>query len=141
MRRRNFLQLIGLGSLAVALPSIAAYSSSVEDATAGIILEQFKYLKLDKQGVQKFVEDYYKLTGENKYTVLQLKTKAYYFLKVHSEKSQLVRNITTLYLLSTDFFMNRMDESREVKYVGIYNPHKTPCANPFSAIYYPPVVS
>lgn len=141
MRRRKFLKLAGFGTIALALPTFAAYSASVEDALAGIILNEFPFLKLDRAGVKQFVADYYKLTGANRQLTMNLKTKTYYFLKVGSEQSQLVRTLTHLYLISTDFFVHRMDESREVKYLGWYSPHKTPCANPFSAIYYPQAVS
>ncbi|MBF9236507.1 hypothetical protein I2I05_03775 [Hymenobacter sp. BT683] len=141
MRRRSFLQLVGLGAAAVAVPAGVAYSASVEDALAGIILHEFHFLKIDRTGVDEFVADYYKRTGANQQFFLNVKTKAYYLLKIDSERSQLVRTLTTLYLLSTDFFLNRMDERKEVKYLGWYNPHKTPCANPFSALYYPPAAS
>jgi hypothetical protein len=46
--------------------------------------------------------------------------------------------ITQEYLLSTDFFRNKMDESRIVKYIGFYNPYQMPCTNPFSSTFYPP---
>ncbi|WP_375418915.1 hypothetical protein [uncultured Hymenobacter sp.] len=141
MRRRNFLKIAGLGTAAIAVPAVAATSGSTVKATAGIILHEFRFLKLDQAGVEKFVEDYYQLTGGGSTLTTKLKTKAYYLFKIDSERSQLVRTITTLYLLSTDFFQNRMDESRKVKYLGWYNPHKTPCANPFSSIYYPPAVA
>src|SRR5687767_14379423 len=141
MRRRNFLQLLGLGTAAVAVPTVGVAASSVENALAGIILNEFSFLKIDRKGVDQYVADYYRMTGADKQFFMNVKTKAYYFLKIDSERSQLVRTLTQLYLMSTDFFQNRMDESKEVKYLGWYNPHKTPCANPFSSIYYPPVVS
>jgi hypothetical protein len=137
MRRRSFLQLLGLGTAAVVVPTVGVSSASVENALAGIILNEFHFLKIERKGVEQFVADYYRMTGANKQFFMNVKTKAYYFLKVDSERSQLVRTLTQLYLMSTDFFQNRMDESKEVKYLGWYNPHKTPCANPFSSIYYP----
>jgi len=138
MRRRNFLTLAGLGTVALALPILSTYSSSVQEAMVGIIHNEFHFLKLDPQGVKRFVADYCRLNGLGKQLTMNLKTKTYRLLKVDAEHSNLVRILTHLYLISTDFFQNRMDESREVKYLGLYNPHKTPCANPFSAVYYPP---
>ena len=138
MRRRSFLKIAGFGTAALALPVLGAYSVSVEEALAGIIHQEFHFLKLDPRGVRQFVADYFRLTAANKQSYMNLKTKAYYLFKIDSARSQLVRTLTTLYLLSTDFFQNRMDERREVKYLGWYNPYKTPCANPFSSIYYPP---
>lgn len=141
MRRRSFLKLAGLGIVALALPAFGAYSTSVEDAMAGIIHQEFHFLKLDPKGVRQFVADYYKMTGANRQFSMNLKTKTYYVFNINSERSQLVRTLTNLYLMSTDFFQNRMDESKQVKYLGWYNPHKTPCANPFSSIYYPPATA
>lgn len=43
------------------------------------------------------------------------------------------------FLLSTDFFINKMDTDRTVKYIGLYNPYVRACSNPFSNLYYPEV--
>ena len=130
--------MAGLGAAAVALPSIGAYAVSLNEATAGVILHQFRFLNLDKKGVDQFVQEYYKQEGSSRSAFTQLKMKGYYMLNIDSDQSQLVRTITTLYLLSTDFFQNRMDERKLVRFHSIYDPYKTPCANPFSALYYPP---
>ena len=141
MRRRSVLQLLGLGTAAVAVSAVGINAISVENALAGIILNEFSFLKIDRKGLDQFVADYYRMVWANKNVLTNAKTKTYYFLEVKGDQSKLVRTFAQLYLLSTDFFQNRMDESKEVKYLGWYNPHKTPCANPFSALYYPPTVS
>ncbi len=141
MRRRNFVKLASLGTAALALPAFVAYSASTEHALAGIIINELHFLKLNPKGVNEFVAEYCRLSGDLKQSTMKMKVKAYYFLKVDAERSQFVRTLTDKYLMSTDFFRNRMDESKEVNYLGLYNPHKTPCSNPFSAIYYPPVLS
>jgi hypothetical protein len=141
MRRRNFLKLAGFGTAALALPAFVAYSASIEHAMAGIIINELHFLKLNREGVNQFVADHCKLSDDLKQATMKMKVKAYYFLKVDAERSKFVRTLTDKYLISTDFFRNRMDESKEVNYVGLYNPHKTPCSNPFSAIYYPQIVS
>ena len=141
MRRRNFLKIAGVSAAAVALPSAGAYALSLENATVGVIKNQFSFLKLDEKGLRQFVADYYTLEGTSKTLFARTKMKAYYLFKVDSDQSQLVRTITTLYLISTNFFQNRMDENKIVNYQGLYNPHKTPCANPFSSLYYPPTIS
>ncbi|MBL6448899.1 hypothetical protein JMN32_21485 [Fulvivirga sp. 29W222] len=41
------------------------------------------------------------------------------------------------FLLSTDFFINKMDRDKTVTYIGLYNPYLRPCSNPFSNLYYP----
>jgi len=141
MRRRNFLKIAGLGAIALAIPGISMYSASVETTMTKIIKKEFHFLKLDEAGLNKFVADYIKAEGEYQRAFTQLKLKGYSLLNKTSEDSQRVRNLTTSYLLSTDFFQNKMDESKVVNYLGLYSPHKTPCANPFSAIYYPLAVS
>ena len=148
MRRRKFLQLAGLGSAALAVPTAGIAATSIEDAVAGLILNEFSFLKIDREGLNQFVADYHRANtdyhqamGARKQFFLNIKTKVYYFLRVTSDQSELVRAYTTMYLLSTDFFQNRMDESKEVKYLGLYNPRKMPCANPFSSVYYPPALS
>ncbi len=45
--------------------------------------------------------------------------------------------IVSRFLLSTDFFLNKMDERKEIKYTGvIWGPYTTPCINPFSSLFY-----
>ena len=38
------------------------------------------------------------------------------------------------FLLSTDFFWRGADESREIVYVGYYDPYGRPCQNPFARL-------
>ena len=40
-------------------------------------------------------------------------------------------HVTTLYLMSSDFFKNGADENRVVQYLGYYDP-LVPCNNPFA---------
>jgi len=141
MRRRNFLRIAGLGTAAVVLPTISVYSTSFEQTTADLIMNQFSFLKLDMAGVRQFAADYCTAVDTNKTLYVRTKMRLYDLFKIDSDRSQLVRTITTLYLVSTDFFNNKMDESKIVRYKGLYNPYKTPCANPFSSLYYPVAVS
>jgi hypothetical protein len=139
MRRRNFLKIAGAGTAAVAaLPAGWYVATSVPEAAAGIITREFSYLKLDPKGVARFVDDYLKdpLSG---YT--PAKIKAYYALRTGSDASMMVADLTRKYLLSSDYFTNKMDENRTVQYLGFYNPYRSPCANPFSSLHYPDVLS
>lgn len=47
--------------------------------------------------------------------------------------------IVMTFLLSTNFFMNKMDESKKVHFTDLYDPYQIPCSNPFSNIFYPEV--
>jgi hypothetical protein len=137
MHRRKFLALSGLAAVAVSLPGVGYISSSAKEAAVSIIMEQFSYLTLDKQGVEQFVEEYLQLEMPSKTLDLKLRTASLLGTKAH--QSYTVSTLTELYLLSTDFFRNKADESKVVKFVAYYNPYKIPCANPFSALYYPPM--
>lgn len=134
MQRRKFLQLTGLGAAALALPGVGYSAISTEEAIAGILKNEFDYLKLDEKGVEQFVADFFKFRGQGKY--VHIKARTLYLLKVKSPDSSLVDRLAREYILSTDFFINKMDESKTVKYIGLYDPHKRPCANPFTYNYY-----
>lgn len=140
MLRRKFIALLGIGTASiVALPSLGLVTDSFQKSAAGLIMNELHFLKLDRKGVEQFVADYFKIFKYN--LAYEFKVKCYYLFDVRSNKSTLVTDLSNYYLLSTDFFRNRMDENKEVKYIGLYNPYKTPCSNPFSNIYYPPTVS
>lgn len=102
-------------------------------------MNEFKYLNIDRKGVELFVSDFFKVYNYS--FTNKLKFKYYYLLDIKSDKSNLVADLANRYLLSTDFFRNKMDENAEVKYLGLYNPYKIPCSNPFSHLYYPSTVS
>ena len=55
-----------------------------------------------------------------------------YRYKYEQYKSQIVGT----FLLSTDFFYTGMDETKPVRYKGLYQPYNNACSNPFSSLYY-----
>ena len=115
------------------LVSFRFAATSFEGAVEKIIFDELSFLKLDKEGVRRFVADYTKpMTSKNK-----LILKGYSFMSINSEQSQKISHLMSAYLLSTDFFANGMNETRMIKYVGLYDPHLRPCSNPFSSAYYP----
>lgn len=139
MNRRKFLKITGLSGAAIlAVPGIGYITTSVQDAAVGIIKNELHYLHLEEAGIEQFVADYYRNHYINQNFSAKLKIRSYYYFHVKPEKSYMVQELVDNYLLSTDFFLNKMDESREVKYVGLYHPYQRPCAHPFSALQYPP---
>lgn len=136
MRRRKFLALAGVGTAIVALPGVGFVSLSLQHAAVGLITKELHYLDLDKSGVEQFVEDYLATKKANSTYALKLRT--LYLLGTKARDSYLVSELTTRYLLSTDFFRNKMDEKQPVKYIGLYDAYHMPCANPFSSLYFPP---
>jgi hypothetical protein len=134
MNRRFFLKLAGVGTGLVALPGMGFVYASYGRAAKGLLLNELDYLTLDIKGVEQFVQVYAKSKSEN----YQLKVRGLYMLRTSASQSKVVEELVRDYLLSTDFFRNRMDESKPLQYIGLYDPYKTPCANPFSHIQYPP---
>ena len=55
-----------------------------------------------------------------------------YTSKYNQYRSELVAD----FLLSTDYFINKMNKDRKISYLGIYDPYRRPCSNPFSNLYY-----
>ena len=47
-------------------------------------------------------------------------------------RSQLIAD----FLMSTDFFINKMNPDKEITYIGFYDPYIRPCSNPFSNLFY-----
>ncbi|MDO1446008.1 hypothetical protein Q0590_07080 [Rhodocytophaga aerolata] len=135
MQRRKFLGLTAIGATAIAIPAIGFGAVSTKSAITGIIQKELSYLNLDKQGIEQYAADY--LQYEGNVPRIELKLKMYRLLGVNSEKSSIVSALIEKYLLSTDFFLKNMDESRKINYIGYYNPYNSPCANPFSAQFYP----
>lgn len=137
MKRRKFLTFVGVGTGAVLIPpALYLVSPSVKKYAVQIIKEELHYLKLDIEGVERYVEDYFK-ADDNKIMV-NIRWKTFYYLGITWQKSNQVTELIKYYLLSTNFFINKMDESKPVKYLGMYTPYKSPVPNPYSYILYPP---
>ncbi len=136
MKRRKFLQLSGLAAAAVAVPGIAYLASPLNKSAAAIIINEFHYLKLDKEGVDKFVVEFLKVYPPSGSFTTKVRTARIF--KMKASQAHLGSNITQQYLLSTDFFRNKMDESKLVKYIGYFDGFLMPCSNPFAETFYPP---
>ncbi len=141
MERRNFLRLTGLGVAVVAVPTFGFLASSPQEAAVNIVVNELEYLKIQRSEVERFVGEFYQNIKRNKELYTQFRLRALSLFKVKADDSEMVDLLTRTFLSSTDFFMNKMDESKPVRYLGLYNAYRTPCANPFSSTYYPLVNS
>lgn len=141
MERRRFLQFLGAGSVlaAVGVLGISSFDSSIKN----MIQEDTKGMKIKEKDVDEFLSDakkemfwqQYDLTKRGfivAHTWLGLEVLPYK-IKYTQYRSQIVG----AFLLSTDYFTNKMDPEREIQYTGFYNPYKRACASPFSNFYYP----
>jgi hypothetical protein len=146
--RRKFL-LGGLAVVVVAGVGVVAVGPAAARAkVAAIVRRRLSFLKLDEAGLQAFAYDQVSDLLAKRPTWNRWK---YHFLSAFSKSfmngrwntstdrrtrsERLADNLSSLYLLSSDFFLNHADESRVVKYVSLYDPMR-PCGNPFAR---PPV--
>jgi hypothetical protein len=132
MKRRKFLTIAGIGGALAALASFKFITDPFESVAKKIIRSELDYLTLDEPGIDRFVADYTKLKDRN----YKLMMKGYSLFGVNSSRSGKVHQLVSAYLLSSDFFQNKMDQSKPVKYIGLYDPYLRPCAHPFSHIHY-----
>lgn len=128
MKRRKFLTIAGIGGVIAALASVKFLSTTFESSVAGLIRDELAFLSLDEQGLKKFAEDYAR-TASRKFKII---VKGYDFLGIGASQSGKIHHIVSTYLLSSDFFINKMDETRVIKYIALFDPYLRPCAHPFS---------
>ncbi len=147
MRRRTFLRLAGFATAGIAVGGYIAFQN-FEKFARKIIIKDTASLKLNPEEIDKF----FKAVSESKFNVLddlfpfhhrQLLKWHYYidnglFTLPYRVNYNAYRNkIVMIFLLSTNFFKNRMDESKPVYFTSVYDPYQIPCCNPFSNIFYP----
>ncbi|RNL52581.1 hypothetical protein [Pedobacter jejuensis] len=136
MERRSFLLLSGVLVGMVAIPpSLYFVSPGIKKYAAKLIEKELSYLKLDKEGLNNYINDYFKNASNN--VMANVKWKVLYYGRSNSNSSNNVNDLLRYYLLSTDFFLNQMNVEKTVKYLGIFDPYKSPVANPFSYILLP----
>ncbi|MEM7034922.1 MAG: hypothetical protein AAF629_35610 [Chloroflexota bacterium] len=102
-----------------------------------MIYKKLPYLNLDEAGVRAFASDYAQFIPEEKVTVLSwggvLSPIYQYTSLLNSARvDNLADTVARFYLISTDFFWHGEDETRLVKYLGLYDPYQRPCGNPFA---------
>lgn len=118
------------GTVVTALASAKFLATSFEESAEHLIRKELSFLKLDGEGIRAFVNEY--ATAKDRY--YKLIVKSYSILGIDSSQSGKVHQLVSTYLLSTDFFVNNMDESRIIKFVGLYDPYLRPCAHPFANV-------
>lgn len=134
MKRKTFLQITaGFVTIGAAFGTYKVFLTSFEDSVANLLFNQLSFLILEKNGVRQFARDYSKQLPASS----RLLIKAYGIAGIDAGHSLRIHALINTYLLSTDFGMNGMDESKEIKYLGLYNPYLRPCSHPFSHLQYP----
>lgn len=139
--RRRFL-VAGMAGLA-GLVAWRLIRSSDEDAIIAVLKKRLDYLILDENGLRVFARDLVaqQIIASHKLRMLDFAGPVYTQLPLASHSNALTRairhgeeRIVTQYLMSSDFFQNGADETREVHYYRYYDPTRTsrPCGTPFA---------
>jgi hypothetical protein len=142
MNRRTFIR-ISAGALVIAAVSI--YLLGFKRTIRSMLRSDTEGLQLEAGAIDKFLEEAQKekylikfgfvkqvlIGGQHILYEMGLR------LPYHEKYVQYRNMITGHFLMSTDFFMNRMDVKKPVTYLGFYNPYKAPCSVPFSNLLYP----
>lgn len=132
MKRRKFLTIAGVGGAIVALASGKFLTTSFEDSAETLIRKELYFLTLDDGGVKEFAKQYSHIKSKD----YKLAIRAYTLIGIKASQSGKIHQLVSNYLLSTDFFLHKMDESRKIAFVALYNPYMRPCAHPFSNAQY-----
>lgn len=142
--RRKFIILLLLATAGALLTSF--FVSTFEKVIFKILSKDLSHLNINEQLFTQFIREARENNHWNKKffnNKKQMLVRAYYLLtyipiplpyeyKYLQYRSEIVGD----FLLSTDFFMNKMDVNKKITYLGLYNPYKRPCSNPFSNLYY-----
>jgi hypothetical protein len=137
MKRRTFLYGAAAGVLGLA--AWRAAGSRDERAIAKVIYKKLGYLKLDPAGVRQFAAD---VSAHKAISSLRLRSidalgplYTGYSLSPNGHLAEAITHgedkVTTLYLMSSDFFRNGADKTQTVHYLGYYDP-VVACNNPFA---------
>lgn len=149
MKRRNFIGLLAIGTAGIAAGGYI-YFENFDGFAKRIIKKDTASLKIAPEEFDKFFKDAAKTKLWNKMFPSAHKQllKWHYYINNGLFTLPYVANynayrskIVGAFLLSTDFFHNKMDESKSVKYIALYDPYLIPCSNPFSSTFYPQVDS
>lgn len=147
MKRRNFIGLVTLGTAGV-LTGGYIFLENFEKFARKVIVKDTASLKVDQVEIDKFMTAAAKKNVWNDlfpFHHKQLLKWHYYinngmFTLPYLANYNAYRNkIVMTFLLSTNFFVDKMDESKKVHFTDLYDPYQIPCSNPFSNIFYPEV--
>lgn len=142
MNRRKFLKIVGA---LTTLSFLSFFALPGFEMIAGkMIKKDLSKLNIDNKVITQFLEDAQQANfwktfswAQQQYMIIYYLLSSIYIPLPYKEKYKKFKTlIVEQFLLSTDFFFNKMDPNKEIKYVTYYNPYKKPCAHPFSNAYY-----
>jgi len=142
MKRRTFLKagiaLTGLGVLAFFM------IPSFQETIAKMLSKTTAQLKIKPDFIDRFIqeatqEQFWSKFSRSKKVLIVIHANSGFLqsLLPYRNKYLLYKGqITGHFLLSTDFFLRKMDTTQPLTYIGFYNPYKQPCFSPFSSNFY-----
>lgn len=143
MKRRTFIK----AGVALGVVSMGSYFAlpRFRDAVLKILKQDTGKLIMLSGAYEQFVAE---ATREQFWVSFSLSKKVLIILHTYggilrsvlplANKYQNYRGqIVGRFLLSTDYFTNKMNSTERVTYIAFYNPYKQPCSSPFSTIFYP----
>lgn len=139
MKRRHFIA--GAVAAVTALAGWRVLQSSDYDAIVAILEKRLAYLKKDPEGVKAFARAQAAAhqISSAKIRVVSILRPLYSRIALDSENRFTngihhgEERVVSAYLLSSDFFLNGADETRVIKYIGMYDPLRG-CGNPFARL-------
>jgi hypothetical protein len=146
---RRKLLLSGLGIAGLAAVSVWGVGAATESHIVAAVRRRLPSLRFDQPGLQAFAKDYMHFAESYVHAVLDqrptwvlwkfhartlVQGPADHVGLVHETRSRsrrLEEYWATLFLLSSNFFVTGANESRVVRYLGLYDPMRA-CGNPFA---------
>ncbi|MFT3700825.1 MAG: hypothetical protein QM802_00520 [Agriterribacter sp.] len=147
MRRRNFIALATLATAGIAAGSYIVFENFDKFARK-VIIKDTASLKIAPAEIDKFLavaakkkvwDDLFPFHHKQLIKWHYYINNGLFTLPYRANYNAYRNKIVMTFLLSSNFFANKMDESKPVAFTELYDPYLIPCSNPFSNIYYPQI--
>ena len=142
MTRRKFIGLLIFTAIGILILFFAFLP--FEQVVRRILKNDAGHLKNSDEAIDQFIRDakangYFNGFDRRKKWLIRVYDRLPYGwlpLPFSVKYKEYRSNIVGDFLLSTDFFLNSMDEQGIITYIGYYEPYRRPCSSPFSNLYY-----
>jgi len=139
--RRGFLISSAALSAGAALAAFVSWKNSKEtDILVAILKNRLGTLNVEAgafeefsiEAIQQRRSDKNELKLFGTFSAIYSLVAPYSILPMDHPLRRLENSTVSNFLLSTDFFQNKADTTRKVKYLGFYDPYERPCTNFFN---------
>lgn len=117
------------------------FARSSRSFLRGILYERLSYVSAPEGVVEQFLDDALRVIREddlNRATYFSAFAIVLYpferlgWMEYSESLEEFKEGLARQFLLSTDFFYGKTENSAELRYLGWHNPYERPCANPFA---------